>query len=83
MLYILLRCIVFVLYVAGFFVVKFDLVNFYFAVSVYLLIFILHIVHWKRFEKEYKHDLGTLLIIDILIFGIIPIWEIKKRSANL
>lgn len=83
MLYILLRCIIIILYVSGLMLVIYDIVGFYVAVSVYLLIFILHIVHWKRFEKEYNHNLKTLLIIDILIFGILPIKEIKKRSTTL
>lgn len=80
MFYLLLRVTIFVLYILGIVIVYAGYVP-TFLTGIYGLVFIAHVVHLIRFQKEYGNKLGTILILDILLFGMVPILEIRKAQS--
>lgn len=81
MFYLLLRIIITILYVGGIILIAYNIIDLYLALLIYLLVFIIHIVHLKKFAKEVNETLPSKLRTDILIFGMIPIWEWKKINS--
>lgn len=81
MLYLFLRLIVLFLYFLGVWLVHQDYLNLYLLLGIYLLVFIIHIVHLKHFKKESLPHPDRFLIIDILIFGMVPIWQWNKKTS--
>ncbi len=77
MLFLVVRFVIFSLYLLGIFLLYHDYVNLYFGLSVYLLIFIIHLIHLFKFKKKQPLALSPLFTADVLIFGILPILEKK------
>ncbi len=80
MLYLLLRIVVVFLYALGVYLFKESLINGYLLFAIYFLVFLIHIVHLRHFKKKESSNVSWLLVLDILVFGMIPIWQWNKKK---